>query len=44
MSGDLLGWQTSMCQAGVGTEVLAFKTLLDLKYVSLHLAVHLYSL
>ena len=34
----------SMCQAGVGKEVLAFKTLLDLKYVSLHLAVHLYSL
>lgn len=34
----------SMCQVGVGTEVLALKTLLDLKYVLLYLAVHLYSL
>lgn len=34
----------SMCQVGVGTEVLALKTLLDLKYVILYLAVHLYSL
>lgn len=34
----------SICQVGVGTEVLALKTLLDLKYVILYLAVHLYSL
>ena len=34
----------SMCQVGVGTEVLAINTLLDLKYVILYLAVHLYSL